>query len=287
MDILVQVFLPLALAFIMYSLGLGLTVDDFVRVARRPKAFGLGAVNQIILLPVVTFVIIRAFGISSEIAVGFMILAACPGGVTSNVISKFAKADVALSVSLTAVISLISALTVPLLLAWSIGYFMGSEAIPVNITGIAITMFALTVVPISIGLTQRHFLPVATKRVEPVISRIAAILFAVIVLAALASNWSLFIENLAAMGPALILLILVLLGTGILIPRLLGLTMNEAKTISIETGIQNSTLGITVAALLVPGTAGFSAFALPAATYGILMYLVTMPVVAYYRRLGQ
>ena len=117
MGILVSVVLPLALAFIMFSLGVGLTVADFIRVLKRPTAFVVGALNQVILLPIVTFIVILIFGIQGELAVGLMILSACPGGVTSNMVAKIANADVALSVSLTAVISLLSAIT----FAWEIG----------------------------------------------------------------------------------------------------------------------------------------------------------------------
>ncbi|MGH1352230.1 MAG: bile acid:sodium symporter family protein [Methyloligellaceae bacterium] len=285
MDILVKVFLPLVLAFIMFSLGLGLTLGDFVRVLKRPKAFGIGAFNQVLLLPVVTFAVVIGFGISAEMAVGFMILSACPGGVTSNVISKLAKADVALSVSLTAVISLLSAITVPLLIGWSTGYFLGSEAPPINVSSIAFKMFILTIVPIALGITVRHFLPAITGKIEPMISGIATILFGIVVVAALASNWSLFTKNVAIMGPALIVLIVALLFLGMTIARLSGLTLHEAKTISIETGIQNSTLGITAASLLIAGSTGLNAYALPAAVYGILMYLITLPVVVWYRSL--
>ncbi len=285
MDILVKVFLPLVLAFIMLSLGLGLTLGDFIRVFKRPKAFGIGAFNQVLLLPVITFTIVILFDISAEMAVGFMILSACPGGVTSNVVSKLAKADVALSVSLTAVISLLSAITVPLLISWSINYFLGAEAMPVNVSIIAFKMFILTIVPIALGITIRHFLPAITEKLEPMISGMATLLFGIVVIAALAANWSLFIKNVAVMGPALIILNITLLFLGMTIARISGLSLHEAKTISIETGIQNSTLGITAASLLIAGTTGLNAYALPAAVYGILMYLITLPVVVWYRSL--
>lgn len=282
MDILLKVFLPLALAFIMFSLGLGLKFEDFARVIKRPKAFTIGAFNQVLLLPAITFAIVIIFGISAEMAVGFMILSACPGGVTSNVISKLAKADVALSVSLTAVISLLSAITVPLIISWSIIYFQKSEAITVDVTGIAIKMFLLTIVPISLGLLFRHFITKLAEKIEPAISALAAILFALVIIIALVANWTIFIENLAIMGPALIVLIIVLLFLGLAIAKIMGLSLQEAKTISIETGIQNSTLGITAASLLIAGE-GLNAYSLPAAVYGILMYIVTLPVVAWYR----
>ncbi|MFT6444057.1 MAG: BASS family bile acid:Na+ symporter [Sulfitobacter pontiacus] len=286
MDVLISVVLPLGLAFIMFTLGVGLTPADFARVGQRPLAFFIGALNQSILLPLVTFICVLAFGIRAEMAVGFMILAACPGGVTSNVISKLAKGDVALSVSLTAVISLASVVTVPLILGLSMGYFMGDAAPEIDITKTAVTMFALTVVPVTLGLGARAMAPAAMTRAEPKLSAVATILFAVIVLAALAANWALFVENIVVIGPALLVLLAALTTIGFVVPRLLGRSVTEAKTISIETGVQNSTLGIAVAAIIVCGEGGFTAYALPSAVYGILMYLIILPVVLKYRRIG-
>ncbi|PTB00635.1 MULTISPECIES: bile acid:sodium symporter family protein [unclassified Sulfitobacter] len=286
MDVLISVVLPLGLAFIMFTLGVGLTPADFARVGQRPLAFFIGALNQSILLPLVTFICVLAFGIRAEMAVGFMILAACPGGVTSNVISKLAKGDVALSVSLTAVISLASVVTVPLILGLSMGYFMGDAAPKIDITKTAVTMFALTVVPVTLGLGARAMAPAAMTRAEPKLSAVATILFAVIVLAALAANWALFVENIVVIGPALLVLLAALTTIGFVVPRLLGRSVTEAKTISVETGVQNSTLGIAVAAIIVGGEGGFTAYALPSAVYGILMYLIILPVVLKYRRIG-
>ncbi|MEP1729561.1 MAG: bile acid:sodium symporter family protein [Sulfitobacter pontiacus] len=286
MDVLISVVLPLGLAFIMFTLGVGLTPADFARVGQRPLAFFIGALNQSILLPLVTFICVLAFGIRAEMAVGFMILAACPGGVTSNVISKLAKGDVALSVSLTAVISLASVVTVPLILGLSMGYFMGDAAPEIDITKTAVTMFALTVVPVTLGLGARAMAPAVMTRAEPKLSAVATILFAVIVLAALAANWALFVENIVVIGPALLVLLDALTTIGFVVPRLLGLSVTEAKTISVETGVQNSILGIAVAAIIVGGEGGFTAYALPSAVYGILMYLIILPVVLKYRRIG-
>ncbi len=286
MDVLISVVLPLGLAFIMFTLGVGLTPADFARVGQRPLAFFIGALNQSILLPLVTFICVLAFGIRAEMAVGFMILAACPGGVTSNVISKLAKGDVALSVSLTAVISLASVVTVPLILGLSMGYFMGDAAPEIDITKTAVTMFALTVVPVTLGLGARAIAPAAMTRAEPKLSAVATILFAVIVLAALAANWAMFVENIVVIGPALLVLLAALTTIGFVVPRLLGRSVTEAKTISVETGVQNSTLGIAVAAIIVGGEGGFTAYALPSAVYGILMYLIILPVVLKYRRIG-
>ena len=286
MGTVVGVVLPLGLAFIMLSLGLGLTVSDFRRVATRPFAFFIGALNQVVLLPIVTLLLVLAFGLGPELAVGFMILAFCPGGVTSNILTRLAKGDVALSVSLTAIISLASMFTVPPLLALSINYFMGAEAEPVDIGGIAVQLFLLTSVPILIGLALRHFAPALTQRIEPPLAQLANGLFILIVILAVAANWDVFITNLPVLAPSLVVLIGLLLALGYGVARLAGLSMGEVKTISIETGIQNSTLGIAVATILTGYEAGFSAYALPAAVYGILMYVVSAPVIVGFRRLA-
>ena len=283
MDILINVVLPLSLAIIMLSLGIGLTFGDFGRVLRTPKAFTIGAVAQVILLPVVTYITVRAFGLGPEIAVGFMLLSFCPGGVTSNMISRLAKGDVALSVSLTAVISLLSIITVPVLAAWSVVHFMGDAAPDVSVTSLAIAMFLITTLPVLIGVLTRHFATAFATRIEPLLTKIATVLFIVIVLAALVGNWGLFISNLGTLGPALIILNALLLVLGLLLARAGALPWDQSKTISIETGIQNATLGITLAALISGQSEGFSAMALPSAVYGITMYIVAAPFVAWFR----
>lgn len=285
MGIVVGVVLPLGLAFIMFSLGLGLTVTDFVRVAKQPFAFVIGALNQVVVLPVVTFLLVLGFGIGPELAVGFMILAFCPGGVTSNILTRLARGDVALSVSLTAVISLASMITVPPLLALTIGYFSGAATEPVDIGGIAVQLFLLTTVPILVGLTLHHLAPAVTNRIAPMVAKVANGLFVFIVGLALVVNWDAFIANLPVLAPSLLCLIILLLAIGYGVARLAGVPVAQVKTIAIETGIQNSTLGITVAALLGGYDAGFSAYALPAAVYGILMYVVSAPFILWLRRM--
>lgn len=284
MDTLINVVLPLALAIIMLSLGIGLTGADFARVASRPKAFAVGAVSQVILVPLTAYLVARVFGLPPELAVGMMLLALCPGGVTSNMVSKLARGDVALSVSLTALVSLLSILTVPLLATWSVVHFMGQEGPDVSVTSLAIAMFLITTLPVLIGVTIRHFAASFAERIEPFLSTVATVLFAVIVVAALIGNWSLFVENLAVLGPALVLLNTALLLIGLGFAAAVGLPWLSGKTVSIETGIQNATLGITLAAIISGQSDGFSTMALPSAGYGITMYLVAVPFVAWFRR---
>ncbi|WP_299656409.1 bile acid:sodium symporter family protein [uncultured Tateyamaria sp.] len=283
MDILINVVLPLSLAIIMFSLGVGLTLADFTRVLKAPAAFAIGAFSQVIVLPVAAFATVMVFDLPAEIAVGFMLLSFCPGGVTSNMVSKLAKGDVALSVSLTAVISLLSLLTVPGLTALTVEWFLGGSALDVSIASLTIAVFLITTLPVAIGVTLRHFAPSIAQAIDGTLSIIATVLFVIIVVAALAGNWAIFIDNLSALGPALILLNVVLLLLGLGLARVVSLGWQQAKTVSIETGIQNATLGITLAALISGQSDGFSTMALPSAVYGITMYLVAAPFVAWYR----
>ncbi len=284
MDILITVILPVSLAIIMLSLGIGLTLSDFARVLKAPKAFVIGAVSQAVLLPMVTLLIVLSFDFKAETAVGLMLLSFCPGGVTSNMLSRLARGDVALSVSLTAVISLLSILTVPVLSAWAVVHFMGDAAPDVSIYALAVAMFLITTLPVLIGVSIQHFAVDLADRLEPILTRVATALFIAIILAALASNWGLFLANIGTLGPALVVLNIVLLIVGLGFARTSGLSWYQAKTISIETGVQNATLGITLAALILPVADGFSALALPSAVYGITMYIVAAPFVAWFRR---
>ena len=283
MDLLINVGLPVSLAIIMLSLGIGLEVADFRRVLRRRYPFAIGALCQVVLLPVAAFIIVKLFALSPEIAVGFMLLSFCPGGVTSNILSKLAGADVALSVSLTAAISLLSIVTVPFLAAWSITHFMGEDAPHVSIGGLAMAMFLITTLPVAIGVSLRRFATELANRVEEPVSKVAIVLLVFIVIAALAGNWKLFVDNLALMGAGLISLNVVTLLIGLGLARAANLTWNESKTISIETGIQNATVGITLAALITGTQGGFSPLALPSAVYGITMYAVALPLLLWFR----
>lgn len=283
MDLLINIGLPVSLAIIMLSLGIGLEVADFRRVLSRRYPFAIGALCQVVLLPVMAFAVVKLFALPPEIAVGFMLLSFCPGGVTSNILSRLAKGDVALSVSLTAVISLLSIVTVPILAAWSISHFMAEDAPEVSISGLAIAMFLITTLPVAIGVSLRHFATGFANRVEPALAKIATVLFILIVIAALAGNWQLFVDNLGIMGAGLVTLNLALLLIGLGLARAADLSWNESKTISIETGIQNSTLGITLAALITGTESGFSPLALPSAVYGITMYFVALPFLVWFR----
>ncbi len=273
---LIDVALPLSLAIIMFSLGLGLTFADFGRVVTMPKAVLAGILGQVLVLPVVAFLLLLMVDLPPAMAFGVMLLSFCPGGVTSNILTKLGGGNVALSITLTAVVSLLSVLTVPFLVGWAAARFLGETGPAINVSAIAMTMFAITAVPVLIGLLVRFIMPTRAERIEPVVSGIALVLFVVIVVAALATNWALFMANIGTLGPLLIAMNVVFLLLGYLLAGGLGLTGADGMCISVEMGVQNAALGITVAGL-VAGSAGISEFAIPAAVYGITMYIVSIP----------
>lgn len=278
---LVEVVLPLSLAVIMLSLGIGLTVADFRRVLSVPVAFATGFVMQMIGLPLLALGLLMIFPLPPELAFGVMILSFCPGGVTSNVLTKLSGGTVALSITLTAVVSLASVVTIPILVSWAAAGLLG-EGAKIDVTGIALAMFMITALPVAVGVLVRWALPCLAARIERALSWLAVVLFAVILLGALAANWGVFVKNIGVLGPLLVTMNICALFTGLFLARITGLTGGDAKAIAVELGVQNGTLGITVAGLL--GATGLSAYALPAAVYGIVMYLITLPAIALMRR---
>ncbi len=277
MDALLSIFLPVSLGIIMLSLGLGLTVGDFVRIIRQPRALIAGLFAQVIILPLAAYAFVMAFGLSGELAFGVMILSVCPGGVTSNILTKLVGGTLALSISLTGLISLLSVITVPILIVFWAGLFMEAGSLDINITGLALAMFAITTVPVALGMIFRAIAPGLVSRIERGVSILATVLFIVIVLGALAASWDVFTANFATLAPLMFLMVITLLAMGWAIARIAGLTVRDRAAVAMETGIQNSTLGITLAAMMHAGPEVLPAIALPAAMYGILMYLGALP----------
>ena len=282
---IVKILLPIILAFIMFSLGLGLKAKDFSRILKFPIAFGAGIFNQVVLLPLIALALAHAFGLSNVFAVGLMILALCPGGVTSNILAKMAGGNAPLSISLTAVTSLLSILTVPLILAFSVNYFMGEEAPPVDVTRLGITMFLITAVPVAIGMILTSKFPNLVDKIAPKVSRMAVGLFVIIIVAALAKNWEVFSSNLGTLGPVAVLLNVLMLLLGLVSAKALRLDKQDATTISIESGVQNGTLAIAVGSIIatVDGEI-LPPETVPAAVYSITMYVVCVPFVFWRKK---
>jgi len=276
---IIDIFLPVSLMFIMFTLGIGLTVENFQNIITQPKALILGLVNQMLLLPLIAFFILLIIKLPSEMAVGMMILACCPGGVTSNMLTKLAKGDTALSISFTAIVSIISVITLPIIVSFSMQYFLGSNAPSINILSLGMTMFCITTIPVGIGLlinTKYHDFSVSFSIIA---NKISTILFVIIIAGALTSEWEAFINNLNLLGPAIIALIFLMLFIGYYSASLFNLNKEKSITIAIESGIQNATVGITIGNLILNQNTGLSILSLPSGVYGILMYLVCLPVV--------
>ncbi len=281
---LIDVALPLSLAIIMFSLGFGLTFADFGRVLTMPKAVVIGVAMQVVAVPLVAFVLVSFTDLPPALAFGVMLLSFCPGGVTSNILTKLAGGTVALSITLTAVVSLLSVLTVPALSGWAATTFLGSAAPEINVTAIGMSMFVITAIPVAIGVLLRFVAPTFADTNERRVSALALVLFVVIVAAALATNWGMFVEHIGGLGPVLMALNATLLVLGVAVARVLGLSGADGMCISVEMGVQNATLGIAVAGLIAQ-TGGIPEFAIPSAVYGITMYIVTIPGMFILRRI--
>ncbi|MEM7238104.1 MAG: bile acid:sodium symporter, partial [Pseudomonadota bacterium] len=267
--------------------GLGLTLSDFARVALVPKAFLAGICAQMIVLPLAAFLLLLLFPMSPELSLGVMILAFCPGGVTSNVLVKLAGGTLALSITLTAVASLVSVVTVPALVAWMAAHFIGAGTLALDISGLAIAVFLITTLPVALGVAARRFVPRIAAVIERPLSLAAMVFFVLIVVGAIVASKDTLIENFLLLGPLLIALNIAMLGLGLLVGHLAGLGLKDRLAISMEAGVQNAALGITLGGLIAGGAGVLPGYTLPSAVYGVTMYLVVAPFIAWARRATQ
>ncbi len=273
MNAVTDIFLPLALAFIMFALGLGLTGADFLRVIKQPKDFFVGAISQIILLPIIAFILVKLWPISPELAIGVMIIAAAPGGVTSNILTSFAKGDVALSISLTAVISLLSVITVPFVIATSLGLLgSGNVSQNVSLTSMAISMFLIVTVPVILGMVFRRFASNAAIKFEPIAKKISIVLFVIVLLGAILAEKDNIVSYFADAGLITLALNVIMMIVAFYVAQLLATGNAQKKCIAIECGLQNGTLAIFVGTTLFGG----GAFVIPAATYSLIMFATSL-----------
>ena len=281
MGFLVDVVLPLALAFIMLALGLGLTFDDFARVVRRPRDFAVGALSQIVLLPAVAFVLATVWPMAPELALGLMIIAAAPGGATSNILTAFARGDVALSISLTAVISLVSVITIPVIVVFAYGQFIGEQAgKDISVAGAALGVFLIVAVPVLLGLVLRRFAESSALRLEPVARKVSTVLFVLVLAGAIYDQRANIVPYFAQAGPVALVLNLLMMTIAWLLARLLASGPTQRIAITIECGLQNGTLAVAVAVLLFGGGLAI----VPAATYSLIMFATALIYIAVLRR---
>ena len=261
---------PIALALIMLGLGLGLTTKDFIRVINNPKDFIIGLICQLILLPIIAYILILVFKTPIEIALGVMIIAAAPGGVTSNVMTKFAKGDVALSVSLTAIISLISIISVPLIVFQSanlLGVSIISQEI--TLTGVALKMAGVVTVPVIIGMIIRKFSEKFISSNINIIEKITGILFLVVFAAIWIEERENIVSYLAQAGIIVLTLNIVMILIAYFVAKSFATGIKQIKCIALECGLQNGTLAVFVATQI------FSEiiYIIPTAAYALVMYI--------------
>lgn len=268
-NIITQLLLPLALFIIMLGMGLSLVVDDFRRVMRFPGAVAIGLVLKLVLMPLVTLGVLALFPLQPELAVGFVLLAACPGGATTNLITNLAKGDVALSITLTAIASVITVFTIPIMVNMGLGHFMGeSREIHLPFGKTVAQILAITVIPVVIGMVLNAKWPDLSKRAERPVKIVSAVFLVLIILAALLKERANIVDFAQKAGPVALLLNLLGMMLGYAVTFVLTRRKRQAVTVGVEVGVVNGTLGIAIAA----GILGNSVMTIPSAIYSILMF---------------
>ena len=274
---------PIALALIMLALGLGLTGQDFLRVIKQPKDFIIGLICQLILLPIIAFILIKIFNTPIELALGVMIIAAAPGGVTSNVLTKFANGDVALSVSLTAVISLISIISVPFIIFKSADLLQITNiSKEISIIGISMKMFLVVTLPVLLGMLIRKFATFFIDSKRQLIQRISIILFAFVFAAIWIEEWENIISYIVQAGTITLTLNVVMMMIAYYLAKFLASGVAQRKCISLECGLQNGTLAVFVASQLFNDIT----FLIPTAAYALIMFLTSLIFVFFVRKVS-
>ena len=264
---------PIALALIMLGLGLGLTVQDFLRILKQPKDFFIGFVCQLIVLPIIAFLLIKILNTPLELALGVMIIAASPGGVTSNVLTKFANGDVALSVSLTAIISLISIFTVPFIVFKSAELLNVSYiANNISMIGISLKMFLVVTLPVMIGMLIRKFATNFIINNTQNIQRISILLFVLVFIAIWIEEWDKIISFITRAGLIALILNVVMMTVGFYVAKVFASGMDQRKCISLECGLQNGTLAVFVSTQIFDNIV----YMVPTAAYALIMFVTSI-----------
>ena len=281
MGVVIDVFLPLALAFIMLSLGLGLTGKDFLRVIKQPRDFLVGAFSQIILLPIIAFIIVKIWPIAPELAIGVMIIAAAPGGVTSNLLTSFAKGDVALSVSLTAIISLLCVFTIPFIVLTSVKLLNDANITEdISLISMSRDMFLIVTVPVILGMLFRKFVSGAALKFESITKKVSTALFVLVLLGAIAAERENVVSYFAQAGLITLTLNIIMMIVAFYLAQLLSSGIKQKICITIECGLQNGTLAIFVATSIFNG----GMYVVPAATYSLIMFATSLIFVYLVRK---
>ena len=277
MGIITDVILPLSLAFIMFSLGLGLSVNDFTRVFFKPRDFLIGLFFQIIVLPIVAIILVLFWPLSPELAIGVMILAAAPGGVTSNVLTSYAKGNIALSISLTAINSILCVITVPIILITSLsilGY--GNLNEEQSLFSVALQMFLIVTIPVILGVLLSSLL----SSFEKLAKNISIVLFVLVLFGAIISQRENVVSYFAQAGLIMLILNIIMMIIVYLLSRPFKASKETFRCWLMEVGLQNGTLAIVVANTFFASTV----YLIPAAIYSLIMYATALPLIYFLRR---
>ena len=273
---------PVCLAIIMFGLGLGLTVADFTRLLKIPRDFIVGFFGQVILLPIVAFILIQIISLPPELALGTMIIAAAPGGVMSNVLTKFANGDVALSISLTAVVSLISVITVPLIIYNSADFLSIEITKKISMVNVALKMFIAVTIPVIFGMIVRALMTDYIVSKTLLVQRLSLILFLVIFTAIWVEEWDRIVSFIARAGLIALILNLTMIFLGYYLAKYLTSGVEQRKCISLECGLQNGTLAVFVGTQLFDNVV----FMVPTAAYALIMFTTATIFVLIVRKIN-
>ncbi len=273
---------PICLAIIMFGLGLGLTTQDFLRVLKNAKDFLIGFLSQVILLPIVAIILISLISLPIEIAMGVMIIAAAPGGVTSNILTKFADGDVALSVTLTAVVSLLSIITVPLIVFNSANYLSIEIVKEISMINIAFKMFFVVTVPVLLGMIVRSLMTEFIISKTLLVQRLSVILFLIVFISIWIEEWDRIISFITRAGLIAFILNLTMIFLGYYIAKFWASGIAQRKCISLECGLQNGTLAVFVATQLFDDIV----FMVPTAAYALIMFVTSIIFVLVVRKIN-
>jgi BASS family bile acid:Na+ symporter len=267
---LTSIALPVALGIIMFGLGLSLTLGDFARVAKQPRAVVIALLCQLVVLPAICFGLVLAFQLPPVLAVGMMMLAASPGGTTANLYSHLFRGDIALNISLTALNSVIAVITLPIITNLAIAYFQPFDGSLGLQWAKALEVFAIVLLPVVAGMIVRRLAPRFADAMDKPVRIVSIIVLIVVIAGAVASNWDLLIANVAQLAAIVIVFCLLSLAIGYLVPRWLRVGKRQAIATSFEIGIHNATLAIVIAQSVL----GSLELSLPAAVYGVLMFFL-------------
>ena len=273
---------PICLAIIMFSLGLGLTINDFLRVIKYSKNFLVGFICQVILLPIIAFILINLITLTPEIALGVMIIAAAPGGVTSNVLTKFANGDVALSISLTAIVSLISIATVPFIVFYSANFLEIEILKEIAMNSIAIKMFFVVTAPVLLGMIIRKLKQDLVIAYESLFQKISIILFLIVFTAIWVEEWGEIMSFIKTAGLISIILNITMIIISFYVAKFLVSGIAQRKSISLECGLQNGTLAVYVAVQLFDQ----KVYLVPSAAYVLVMFVTSIFFVLLVRKIN-